>query len=449
MSESNAAESALARGRAYLEILRIPEAKEAFEEALVDEPEAVAPRVELARLHLARGERAEAERRLAEAEQRDPRDPSVLATRGLFALRTGDVDEARAAFEAALAKTPDDRMALVNLAACDRDAGDLAAAETSLRRALEVDPDAFDARFELAAVMSRTGRTEEAIRELLETVRRNPMHLKSILALGALYKLGGRGELAMALYARGLVYNPDAHPLREELRDLLALRLDLHGALRQAGELVRRRRHPSDLLAFGKLAVAAGEIERAEGAFRLARDLAPDDWAPHYDLAEVHRAAGFEDEAREGYERAVERANGDHPSLRGARTPPAGERGPRGGRAGPLREGGRARAGAPRAALRSRLGLRSPRRARRGDRARALGARAGDRRGHAPDGSRPARRGDRARAGRLRAGRLQRRSEPASVLRRRGDYPSSAFATIACASSWIWRRWSSPRKLSA
>jgi tetratricopeptide (TPR) repeat protein len=312
MSESNAAESALARGRAYLEILRIPEAKEAFEEALVDEPEAVAPRVELARLHLARGERAEAERRLAEAEQRDPRDPSVLATRGLFALRTGDVDEARAAFEAALAKTPDDRMALVNLAACDRDAGDLAAAETSLRRALEVDPDAFDARFELAAVMSRTGRTEEAIRELLETVRRNPMHLKSILALGALYKLGGRGELAMALYARGLVYNPDAHPLREELRDLLALRLDLHGALRQAGELVRRRRHPSDLLAFGKLAVAAGEIERAEGAFRLARDLAPDDWAPHYDLAEVHRAAGFEDEAREGYERAVERANGDH-----------------------------------------------------------------------------------------------------------------------------------------
>jgi tetratricopeptide (TPR) repeat protein len=184
--------------------------------------------------------------------------------------------------------------------------------ETSLRRALEVDPDAFDARFELAAVMSRTGRTEEAIRELLETVRRNPMHLKSILALGALYKLGGRGELAMALYARGLVYNPDAHPLREELRDLLALRLDLHGALRQAGELVRRRRHPSDLLAFGKLAVAAGEIERAEGAFRLARDLAPDDWAPHYDLAEVHRAAGFEDEAREGYERAVERANGDH-----------------------------------------------------------------------------------------------------------------------------------------
>jgi tetratricopeptide (TPR) repeat protein len=312
MSESNAAESALARGRAYLEILRIPEAKEAFEEALVDEPEAVAPRVELARLHLARGERAEAERRLAEAEQRDPRDPSVLATRGLFALRTGDVDEARAAFEAALAKTPDDRMALVNLAACDRDAGDLAAAETSLRRALEVDPDAFDARFELAAVLSRTGRTEEAIRELLETVRRNPMHLKSILALGALYKLGGRGELAMALYARGLVYNPDAHPLREELRDLLALRLDLHGALRQAGELVRRRRHPSDLLAFGKLAVAAGEIERAEGAFRLARDLAPDDWAPHYDLAEVHRAAGFEDEAREGYERAVERANGDH-----------------------------------------------------------------------------------------------------------------------------------------
>jgi tetratricopeptide (TPR) repeat protein len=312
MSESNAAESALARGRAYLEILRIPEAKEAFEEALVDEPEAVAPRVELARLHLARGERAEAERRLAEAEQRDPRDPSVLATRGLFALRTGDVDEARAAFEAALAKTPDDRMALVNLAACDRDAGDLAPAETSLRRALEVDPDAFDARFELAAVLSRTGRTEEAIRELLETVRRNPMHLKSILALGALYKLGGRGELAMALYARGLVYNPDAHPLREELRDLLALRLDLHGALRQAGELVRRRRHPSDLLAFGKLAVAAGEIERAEGAFRLARDLAPDDWAPHYDLAEVHRAAGFEDEAREGYERAVERANGDH-----------------------------------------------------------------------------------------------------------------------------------------
>jgi tetratricopeptide (TPR) repeat protein len=312
MSENDTAGAALARGRAHLEILRVDEAREAFGEALAADPESVAARVELARLHFARGERDEAEERLAEAERRAPTDAAVLATRGLLALASGNFDDARRALEAALEKTPDDRMALVNLAACDRKAGDLAAAETSLRRALEIDPDATGARFDLATVLGTTGRTEEAIHELLETVRRNPLHLQGILALGALYKLGGRGELAMALYAEGLHHNPDAHPLREELRDLLALRLELSDALCQAGELVRRRRHPSDLLAFGKLAVAAGEIERAEGAFRLARDLAPDDWAPHYDLAEVHRAAGFDDEALEGYERAVERAGDDH-----------------------------------------------------------------------------------------------------------------------------------------
>ena len=312
MGTRKTAEAALARGAEHLSLLRLDEAKGAFEEALAADPHSVAARVELARLLVARGDLEAAERHVVEAEARAPADAPVLATRGLHALATGDLERARSAFEAALEKAPDDRMALVNLAACDRAAGDFEAAEASLRRALEADPDAFSARFDLAAVLGLTGRTEEAIHQLLGTVRRNPLHVKSYLALGTLYKLGGRGELAIELYLEGLLHNPDAHPLRAELRDLLSLKLDVQGALRQAGELVLRRRHPSDLLAFGKLAVAAGEIERAEGVFRLARDLAPDDWAPHYDLAEVHRAAGFDDEALAGFERAVERADGDH-----------------------------------------------------------------------------------------------------------------------------------------
>jgi len=312
MNGGKTAEAALERGAEHLSVLRLDEAKESFEEALAADRESVAARVELARLLVARGDLEAAERYLAEAEARAPADAPVLATRGLHALATGDVDRARIALEASLEKAPDERMALVNLAACHRATGDLEAAEAALRRALEADPDAFGARFDLAAVLGLTDRTEEAIYELLETIRRNSLHLKSYLALGTLYKLGGHGGLAIELYREGLQFNPDAHPLRAELRDLLSLKLDVEGALRQAGELALRRGNSSDLLEFGKLAVAMGEIERAEGAFRLARDLAPDDWAPHYNLAEVHRAAGFDDEALAGFERAVELAERDH-----------------------------------------------------------------------------------------------------------------------------------------
>jgi tetratricopeptide (TPR) repeat protein len=309
--------TAYEKGTSFLAALRFQEARDAFEEVLVEDPESVVARVELARLHMMMGESEQVEQWYAEAEERAPSNAAVIGIRGLLALSTGDIDSARKAFEAALAIEPNDRMSLVNLALCHRAAGNFATAEASLRRALELEPTAFGARFDLAIVFGQTGRTKEAIHELVETLRQNPLHLKSYLALGVLYKLSGHGNLAIEIYTEGLRHNPHAHPIREELRDLLALRLDLPAALHQAKELVRRRCHPSDLLSFGKLAVAAGEIEKAEAAFRLAIELAPNHWGPHYNLAEVYRAAGFHDEALACYQHALDHAEGDYRPYNG------------------------------------------------------------------------------------------------------------------------------------
>jgi tetratricopeptide (TPR) repeat protein len=317
MSPQKSVKMLLEKGAAHLAMLRFQEARETFEEVLTTDSESVAARVELARLHMMMGEREQAEQWLAEAVQREPFNAAVLAIRGLLALSLGDANSAREAFEEALEISPSDRMTLVNLAACYRSAGNFTTAEELLRRALDIDATAFGARFDLAIVLGQTGRTKEAIHELVETVRQNPLHLKSYLALGALYKLSGRGNLAIQIYTEGLRHNPDAHPLREELRDLLGLRLDLSAALQQAAELVRRRCHPSDLLSFGKLAVAAGEIEKAEAAFRFASELAPNHWAPHYNLAEIYRAAGFNEEALAGYQHALDHADGDYRPYNG------------------------------------------------------------------------------------------------------------------------------------
>src|SRR5204863_14962 len=76
---------------------------------------------------------------------------------GLLLHRMGRYDEARAAYDTAVARDPSCAEAAYNLGSLAEDQGDVEGGIAHYRRALEVSPDYADAHFNLAAALARSG----------------------------------------------------------------------------------------------------------------------------------------------------------------------------------------------------------------------------------------------------------------------------------------------------
>jgi tetratricopeptide (TPR) repeat protein len=109
---------------------------------------------------------AEADARAAECYRRALElEPGLAAARtnlGSLAYRAGNLEGARAAFEAALALDPDQPEARFNLANLELEAGDVEMAVAEFRRVLQSDPDFADAHYNLAVALERLGGRSQA-----------------------------------------------------------------------------------------------------------------------------------------------------------------------------------------------------------------------------------------------------------------------------------------------
>ena len=89
------------------------------------------------------------------------------------AVGRGDVEAARAAYTAILARTPGDPGATVGLAQCELVGRVQGVDEASARAGAEADPDDLDAQFVVADLDMVHGRVDDAVARLVEAVRRN------------------------------------------------------------------------------------------------------------------------------------------------------------------------------------------------------------------------------------------------------------------------------------
>jgi tetratricopeptide (TPR) repeat protein len=109
---------------------------------------------------------AEADARAGECYRRALElEPGLAAARtnlGSLAYRAGNIEAARAAFEAALALDPDQPEARFNLANLELGAGDVEMAVAEFRRVLQSDPDFADAHYNLAVALERLGGRSQA-----------------------------------------------------------------------------------------------------------------------------------------------------------------------------------------------------------------------------------------------------------------------------------------------
>lgn len=156
------------------------------------------------------------------------------------------------------------------------------------RRAVQVQPDNEGARLRLAETLAITGPPEQAAEQFEWLRQRHPDSLPARLGLARCWRQMGRTDEA-----------------RQLLDALIAEGWDR----RLAGQ-----RHAGVLTERGRLALEAGDSERAAGWLRQAVTLDPHDREALYNLSRCLQQSGHDAEARE-YQARYDRADADLKSL--------------------------------------------------------------------------------------------------------------------------------------
>jgi Tfp pilus assembly protein PilF len=193
-------------------------------------------------------------------------DPSKRA-RIEQALAQGDIEEAAAVAEVALAAGQSDPMVL-NLAAWRREeAGDYPGAHALLRQALALAPGDVMVLGAIGAVLRKENRFDEALGVLDRVVAAEPRHSAAWLERGYTLEALRSEPEAVESYSRALALDPGLAPALGKLADIAAKRGDRDSARGQAERaLAIEPMNPA-----ATFALAAMEIEARDGARAAVR----------------------------------------------------------------------------------------------------------------------------------------------------------------------------------
>lgn len=151
--------------------------------------------------------------------------PTIRNNYGLVLEESGDLERARAEFQAAMALAPERALYPYNLALVERRRGDEPAARAALEHAIALDPAFADAYAELGRVLELTGDLPAALVAYERAMALAPSLIGPALNAAVLLEQAGRSAEAAPLFQRALALNPAAY--RENLG--WALYLTRHG----------------------------------------------------------------------------------------------------------------------------------------------------------------------------------------------------------------------------
>jgi len=176
--------------QALRELGRYDQAAEAAQATLTVQPNNLDALLELGRAHIARGQAFYGVAPLEQARQLAPRDWRPYSLLGVAYEQVRRTDDARAAWNQALALSPDNPDVLTNAATAALTHGDAPGAETLLRRAVAQPTASAKVRQNLAMVLGlqgKMGEAEQILRRELppEQAEQNLRWLRSRGAAGA------------------------------------------------------------------------------------------------------------------------------------------------------------------------------------------------------------------------------------------------------------------------
>ena len=280
--------------------------KDRLTQAADSDPNALLPKVYLARFYMTSGKPLDA---LAVAEPallRHPKEPGLLETIGRcnLALRRGA--QAVAAFRELVEVKPDSPQARYWLARAYATNDDFAGQKGALEAALALAPDYPIAKLDMALLLAAEGQGERAeilASEVAAVFPDDPMVLS---ARGDVASIRGRVEPAIADYQRAFSIAPTSE-LARKLARANWKKGDKGGAM--ATLIAWLERHPKDLGARLQLAAAYLDMKKLDDARRHyaeAVEQAPNEVVARNDLAWVLYRMGQYPAARTHAQRAYE-----------------------------------------------------------------------------------------------------------------------------------------------
>jgi putative PEP-CTERM system TPR-repeat lipoprotein len=286
------------RGDAYLALGDAAHAKDAFEQALVVDPNAGAALVGLARHAIVKGDRQAAELYSAEALAKDPKNAEVWMFSGTMLRAAGKPDQALAAFDKALAVQPGHHTAHVEKAYIEIAQGKFPAAKTDLDAARLVTPNSMLVAYTQAMLDFSQGRFAPA-QETLQTILKNaPDHMPSILLSGAVELNLGAYQQAEQHLRKYLEANPNNVYARKLLAQTLLKSAHPDDAVAALAPALKQPTQDAQLLALaGESYMQVHDFNKASGYFEQAAVLAPKAAVVHTSLGLSRLRMGEHDKA--------------------------------------------------------------------------------------------------------------------------------------------------------
>jgi Flp pilus assembly protein TadD len=197
-------------------------------------------------------------------------DPAILRYLGLAYLQDNAIDKARSTFTHILSIDPGYSPALSSLVDISLSQNDLEGAYQWVRRQLEIAPDKPENHLVLSNLLIREKKYSEAISQLKQAQKIDPLNTSVLHALAKVYALSGEDRLAVVEYRKLLADDPGITSAYMELAALLIKMNDPDGAQQLYRDLLRIR--PSNTQAANNLAWLIAEDDEGDlgEAFRFA-----------------------------------------------------------------------------------------------------------------------------------------------------------------------------------
>lgn len=264
-----------------------------LEGAVAADPQAMLPRMRLARLYLARQRLEESLALCEEILASRPDDLEVLALKGGVLTALGRVDEAIATYSRILEIDPRRQEAYLYLGALYGKNGDNEAATRVLGQLIRRNPASILGYYYLGRIHAGAGNFDEAERYYGEALRLNPQSDMILTDLGVTYELAGKSAKAVRVYQRVLEINPDNTYARKRLGGIYVGQRKLDDALVQYEALGRSEDDSSEAhTKIGLIYFEMGQLERAATEFSLVLATEPDNDRVRYYLGNIYMELG-------------------------------------------------------------------------------------------------------------------------------------------------------------
>lgn len=306
----------VSRAVARIQLRDLPNAQSDLERAAQIDRRSPEPHINLAAVHMLRGDLGAAQRAAERAVDLAPSSLSAATTAINVYLRQKNYQTAHSRLNQLINEQPD-RLQLQELKARVFVAqGDAANAETTLREILKTDPNYLNAYFILSDFyQSSQQQTERAIAELNQLIRLRPANTQQIaqahLFIGMLEEARGNVDEAVANYEQMLSFDKRSIGAAIALNNLAWLYADkgkgnLDKATDHARSAITIAPQANFFDTLGYAYYKKRQYDVAIEQFRRAIDRRPDSPSYHLHLARALRDNGNTQQAKQSYERAMQ-----------------------------------------------------------------------------------------------------------------------------------------------